>query len=638
MPSFTEGFDVPIRIPDSVRPGVARPRFARAGRRGRWFLNFVLSRDIPSSGEIILCLFGHRNIKGYFENLQNEHPDKEGFISLGIRDGESFEPIAMSARGETAVFRAPETGLRAGAKIVADLGGPEGTVAPVFSNPVKFFLLLSEAPNESLTVNCLFSEVAESVVGACLMEITGGEMERLSVIANSGARPGEPTDLLIRPEDSYGNVSFNEPDRLAVRLNGKELKTKREKLKNSSCCLLRGVRLSEGVHRLTVTEGAKGIEAVSNPVSCSAVSASRALLWGMIHGHTEISDGTASLDHYFSYMRDAVGLDFGATGDHDHLWETSDEMWELTQKAVMKHNDPGRFTTFLGYEWAKWRQNGDGDRNVYTLHDGRPMYRSDDGCFPTPKNLFAALKDETALIIPHHTANWGNHCDWKDHDPEKERLVEIYSRWGNSERAAVDGNPFPIKGKDPNESWEVPSGFVQRALALGWRVGFTAGGDDHLAHPGDRIEGGKYPAGLLAVWAEANTREAIWEALWNRRCYGTTGTSKWLEFHLNGRPMGSEITLAESPEMAANRRLSVCVHGTDRIKSAEVVRNNEDVYRFEGDGPDAAFEWTDTQPLGEISIADAPFCRGPFTFYYLRVTQADGEMAWASPIWVTAEE
>jgi len=30
---------------------------------------------------------------------------------------------------------------------------------------------------------------------------------------------------------------------------------------------------------------------------------------------------------------------------------------------------------------------------------------------------------------------------------------------------------------------EIPSGFVQRALAMGWRIGFTAGGDDH------RIEG-----------------------------------------------------------------------------------------------------------------------------------------------------
>jgi len=637
MARCCEGFEVPIRIPDSVQPGVAEPSFARAGAVGRWRLNFVLSRDIPPNGEIHFCLFGHRNIKNRFENLQFDDPAGEGFVSLGKKDGGPFEPVAMNEAGEVIVFRAPPAGLRAGEKIVADLGGRAGTRAPLFSNPAKFFLLLSKVPGENLTVPCLFGEVCRHVIGACLMEIAGADMKRISVIAESAARPGEPTELLIRPEDAWGNVSSEKPRRLTVWLDEKRLEVECSDAGGSACRVLRGIRLGEGVHRLLVTEESKGIEGVSNPIVCSGAPRSHVPLWGMIHGHTEISDGTASLDHYFSYMRNEAGLDFGATGDHDHLWETSDEMWELTQRAVMKHNDPGRFTTFLGYEWAKWRQNGDGDRNVYYLEDARPMYRSDDGCFPTPKDLFDALKRETAIIIPHHSANRGNHCDWKDHDPEKERLVEIYSVWGSSERAAADGNPLPIRRSGSDESWEVPLGVVQRALALGWRVGFTAGGDDHFGHPGDQIRGARYKAGLFAVWAEANTRESIWDALWNRRCYGTTGARIWLEFHLDGCPMGSELSVADRAGLAARRRLSVRVHGTDKIKSVEVVRNNEDVYRFEGDGSDAAFEWTDEQPLDGINIMGAPFCPSPFTFYYVRVTQADGEMAWASPVWVTAE-
>jgi len=273
----------------------------------------------------------------------------------------------------------------------------------------------------------------------------------------------------------------------------------------------------------------------------------------------------------------------------------------------------------------------------------RPMFRSDDGCYPRPKDLFKALEKETALIIPHHTAYVGNHCDWKDHDPEKERLVEIYSVWGCSERSIKDGNPLPVRHprmKKISEiySAEVPKGFIQRALELGWRVGFVAGGDDHLGHAGDEITHGegpwKYKAGLMAVYASSNTREAIWEAMWNRRCYGTTGARIIVDFRINGYPMGTELYLSEHPELASMRKISVRVHGTDRIKSVEVVRNNKDVYVYRANSSDVIFSWSDVEDLKDINYPPTLHCPRPFTFYYIRVTQADKEMAWASPIWI----
>ena len=402
---------------------------------------------------------------------------------------------------------------------------------------------------------------------------------------------------------------------------------------------------------MEIEDTSSGLKSLTNPIKCYSEPPSRGILWGVIHGHTEMSDGTGTLNHYFTYMRDECGLDFGALSDHDHLFETSDEMWRQTQEATVEYNKPGKFTTFLGYEWAKWRRNGDGDRNVYYLHDRRPMFRSDDGEYPTPKDVFKALQDETAIIIPHHTAEIGNHCDWKDHEPEKERLVEIYSCWGNSERSVHEGNPFPVRPSsvksDAIDAGEVPSGFVQRALALGWRVGFTAGGDDHVGHAGDEILiGGKpwiYKAGLMAVCAADNTREAIWDAMWNRRVYATTGPRIILNLQLNGYPMGSEFSLSEHPELSSKRKLTIAVHGvvysgkpvlTDTIKSVEIVRNNRDIYTHCPDSPDVAFDWNDTDPLADVNIPPALYCPAPFTFYYIRVTQADGEMAWSSPIWI----
>jgi len=641
MPGCPVSFERPLRIPENVPLCIAEPEQAKAGQRGSWALRFVLADAVAGDRRIFLYVHGGRNNKGTWEGLQTSDPSGEGYVTVRRASGGRLQPVGVSGDGGVLAFEVPDGGLKEGEEIVAELGGPAGTVAPTLSLPNKFFLLLTASPEDDLKVHCLFGETLENVVGACLMHIVGSDMKRIVAYARSRTAVGEEMSLLVRPEDEYGNVACGEPGDLTVRLNGHRLKVEREPIDNSTCCRLRGIALpGPGIYRLEVEDMSNGLRTLTNPIVCCDGTPSPALLWGMIHGHTEISDGAGSLDHYFTYMRDECGLDFGATSDHDHLFETSDDMWELTQRKVAEYNEPGRFTTFLGYEWAKWRRNGDGDRNVYYPGDRGPMFRSDDGCYPSPKDLFRALRGRAALVIPHHTAEIGNHCDWKDHDVEKERLVEIYSCWGNSERSVHQGNPYPTRGEGGIDSGEVPAGFVQRALEIGWRVGFTAGGDDHQGHPGDQIIHAKkkynysYKAGLMALYASENTREAIWEAMWNRRCYGTTGARIIVDFQLSGRPMGSELLLSEHPELASMRRLNVAVHGTERIKSVEIVRNNSDVYTYHGNGPDVTFEWDDTDALADVNYPSAPYCPRPFTFYYIRVTQIDGEMAWASPIWI----
>jgi len=636
-------FKRPVRIPNDVPLSVVIPPHARAGERGQWQLLFELAETIEAGKQVGVQFHGGRFNKLVWPNLQGDNPEGEGFVSCKIGDTRlPMEPASGDAG--SFYFQAPEGGIPAGECIEILLGGSPGAVAPKYALANKFFLLFLPDHTPQPKIPGVRRDPRRRVLNACLIHVIGSEKHHLQLIAPSFVADGEKARLLIRPEDQWGNVSYEAIGSLTLRLNGREIAAERKNSANSTCCWLENITLpAEGVHRLEIDETGTRTRAISNPIVCSRTVPVTRPLWGMIHAHAELSDGSGSIHHFFDYMRDAAGLDFGTLTEHDHVSETPDTFWQLIQEMTERYNQPGHFVTFLAYEWAKWLRQGYGDRNVYYLHDGRLMYRSEEADYPHPTDLFRALQDETALIIPHHPASNGNHCDWQDHDLEKERLVEIYSSWGSSERSVNDGNPYPIRPARKLDNplagaGEMPLGFVQKALELGWRVGFTGGGDDHYGHPGDNIRIGwppfQYKAGLLAVWASEKSRTSIWDAMWQRRTYATTGARIIVRFTLDGHHMGSILKLSDAPLLGARRRVDVEVHGTADIDKVEIVRNNQDAYTQTGGGLDVAFTWEDLDELSSINLPPARWSEKPFTFYYVRVTQQDGEMVWASPIWI----
>lgn len=80
--------------------------------------------------------------------------------------------------------------------------------------------------------------------------------------------------------------------------------------------------------------------------------------------------------------------------------------------------------------------------------------------------------------------------------------------------------------------------------------------------------------------------------------------------------------MAEVVQGGSPVRFTANVQSPQPIKAIEICRSNEFVYSTSPDGSDAANEFVDQQPLDGQS------------FYYLRVTQDDGEIALSSPVWV----
>ncbi len=353
------------------------------------------------------------------------------------------------------------------------------------------------------------------------------------------------------------------------------------------------------------------LEISSNP-GVIIPGAKEQVYWGDIHGKTGFSgDGLAPIDDYISYARDTGGADFTCVTDHSGC---NRESWITTQEKAREYTTDGEFVALKGFEYSY----NHGHRNVYfdnhRIEDVWPDERLDldpqeDGTRPFFEYL-RTRKDEL-LSVPHHTLVW---TDWDVYDQELEPICEIYSMWGSSERTVGEGNPLWDKSC-------IPGGGAQAALGRGYRMGFIAASDTHSGFPGRQhpdLYGFcfTYKAGLAAIRARELTAKALIDALKARNCYGTTGARIYVEFFVDGHRMGSEIALNGTREITGR------VVGTDQVPRIDIVRNNEDYRTLRPESDDVAIDVTDSDPVA------------PGTFYYLRIWQADGEMAWTSPVWL----
>ena len=83
--------------------------------------------------------------------------------------------------------------------------------------------------------------------------------------------------------------------------------------------------------------------------------------------------------------------------------------------------------------------------------------------------------------------------------------------------------------------------------------------------------------------------------------------------------MGDELRASEPLPMR------IKVRGTNTIDKVHILRGEKILYSQSPEAAETTFEFTDEGARGE---------HGTF-YYYVRVEQKDGQVAWASPIWVT---
>jgi hypothetical protein len=390
------------------------------------------------------------------------------------------------------------------------------------------------------------------------LDVVGGGFHRLVVVAPTTVRPGEPFDALVKAEDVWGNPCERFDGTVALAAEGGDLDGLPAAVTFRSgevaVARLAGLRLRAPGTEARIAAAHGHARAESNLIRELAPGERRAF-WGDLHGQTRATVGTGTIDEYFAFGRDVALLDMMCHQAND--FQVTEAEWQRLRREIDRYHEDGRCVIFVGYEWSGMTPGG-GDRNVMYRGDVAALHRSshaevDDmadaatDCFPVTDLFGQFAGRDDVMLIPHIGGRYADIVGF--HDPRLERVVEIYSDWGRFE-------------------W-----LLEDALRSGYRVGLVANSDGHKGRPGASHPGastfGAY-GGLTCVLADSLTREAIFEAIRERRCYGVTAAQRiHVELAVNGLPMGAEST-ARGPVAIRGR-----VVGTSALERVDVFRGLE---------------------------------------------------------------
>jgi hypothetical protein len=319
-------------------------------------------------------------------------------------------------------------------------------------------------------------------------------------------------------------------------------------------------------------------------------------------------------------------MDFGASTDHQ---AGGCDYWNfLTQKMADMYLFPERFVPLYAYE--RNVSNPHGHRNI--VHTSRdypivPFFQSMNPGFLLPDSpdgelltfnsnsfgrvirndtqlLYEELRKSGGLAIPHTSGSSDMGTDWGDNDPKLDPVVEIYQgdRVNYEEKNAPRGFREGEERKAPGGYFE--PGLVWNAWKKGYRLGVIASSDHFSTH-----------ISYAMVYSPSRDRRAIFDAIRKRHTYGATDNIV-LEFWMGDHFMGDDFTAA------GPQKIRVKARGTGDVSAVHLIRDASYIYKVSPGRPDVDFEYLDAGAgAGEH-------------WYYVRLEQANGELAWSSPIWV----
>ena len=328
------------------------------------------------------------------------------------------------------------------------------------------------------------------------------------------------------------------------------------------------------------------------------------LYFGQLHAHTDISNGAGSVEEAFQYASQVDGLDFFAVTDHSDSFDNADmgaidadgadisADWAAGKQAAASVTN-GDFVGLFGFEmtWPEDKQLG--HISTFNTPGWQTRDQADFENVPTAlENYYKALASVPGSVsqFNHPDTVHGDFERFDHYSPQYDAVVSL----------------LEVAGEDGVVDCE----YYDLALDKGWHVAPTNNQNNHKGQWGDASEA------RTVVLTKDLTEEALYAAMKDRRVYATQDSDLAIYYELNGTVMGSIIPKSEEAEIT----VFLSDPTDEAIGNVEVVTDGGAVLVSE-------HVETPSQVL-ELSAS------GEHSYYYLRITQPDGDVAVTAPVWM----
>ena len=448
-----------------------------------------------------------------------------------------------------------------------------------------------------------------------------------AVISNVKPAQGAQTGAEKRPEISAEISNAGVSPSVIMTVNGAEVNAA---YADGKVTYTPAADMADGKVTVTVTVKRADKKETSKTWSFTIGEATFQRYFGQLHSHTQYSDGAGSLDSALAYVKalpDNANVDFVAFTDHSNYFDSKNNPnveAALYDTSLVKDSDPshswatykntvaafnaanvGKMVAIAGFEmtWSggpghinTFNTPGIVSRNNTTLNNKT----KDAGLQAYYKLLSQTEGVDSISQFNHPGTTFGNFIDfgyWDAVVDTRMYMVEV----GNGEGQIGAGGYYPS--------------YEQYIMALdkGWHVAPTNNQDNHKGRWGNANDARD------VILTDDFTEDGIYEALRARRMYATEDKNLELDYTVNGNMMGSIIDVPEKLnfEISFNDP-----DRTDSIAKVELVVNSGKV----------AYTWDSAADLakGSVSVELAP----EYTYYFVRVTEGDGDLAVTAPVWV----
>ena len=336
------------------------------------------------------------------------------------------------------------------------------------------------------------------------------------------------------------------------------------------------------------------------------------IYFGQLHSHTSISDGAGTITEAYQHAYNVYNLDFLAVTDHSNSFDGAaggvlaedassiSTEWKEAHAAAQAITD----STFVGlYGFEMTWSNGLGHINTFNTPGFQSRTQSEYTSYNTAlQNYYEALKTVSGSLsqFNHPGTTFGDFSDFAHYDEEIDALITLIEV-GNGEGAIGSGGYFP--------SYE----YYTRALDKGWHVAPSNNQDNHKGNWGSSN------TGRTVVLAAELTEQGIYDAIRNYRVYATEDNDLSVYYTLDGNIMG---TILSAGDVGSTVTIKVDLSDpTDAvIGKVEVIVN----------GGLSIASTTVSSSEGTVTLT----VPADYNYYYLRITQPDGDIAVTAPVWV----